>query len=170
MVDVATLVVKSGERVPEENNVTVPPPAPVTVSVVPENENPEPSVISDGEADEPVGLPRRLSALSFCNFAYVTAALIIFPVVMALLPIVSAPVLLSVASPESPTFVATPDPLPTKISPDARALVSLLLNALQSAEVTSPRLVAEALGMLNVCTPEADEIPKSVPAVPVAKV
>jgi hypothetical protein len=46
---------------------------------------------------------------------------------------------------------------------------SLLLNVDQSAELKAPLFVALAVGKLNVCVLVADEIPKSVPLVPVAK-
>ena len=99
-----------GDEVPIE--VTVPP-VPVAVSVEPENESPEPRVISEAVAPEPVGFPRSEDAPIFCNFAYVTAALLIFPVVIALLPIVNAPVFAKVRSPDTGTSVATLPALPT---------------------------------------------------------
>jgi hypothetical protein len=40
--------------------VTVPLPLPVAVRVVPEKESPAPSVIADGAAEDPVGLPTRV--------------------------------------------------------------------------------------------------------------
>jgi hypothetical protein len=43
------------------------------------------------------------------------------------------------------------------------------LNVVQSAELNAPLFAALAVGRLNVCVLVADEIPKSVPAVPVAK-
>ncbi len=58
--------------VPATIDVTVPP-DPLAVSVVPENARPEPKVISEGTAPEPVGLPKRVEAVSLWIFAYVTA-------------------------------------------------------------------------------------------------
>jgi hypothetical protein len=43
------------------------------------------------------------------------------------------------------------------------------LNVVQSAELNAPLFAADAVGRLNVCVLVADEIPKSVPDVPVAK-
>ena len=47
---------------------------------------------------------------------------------------------------------------------------SFELNVLQSVLDNAPRLVALAVGRLNVCVVPVDEIPKSVPVVPVANV
>ena len=46
----------------------------------------------------------------------------------------------------------------------------LLLNVVQSALLKAPLFVAEAVGKLKVCVEVAEEIPKSVPLVPTAKV
>ncbi len=46
----------------------------------------------------------------------------------------------------------------------------LLLNVLQSVLLKAPLFVALAVGRLNVCVDVADDILKSVPAVPVANV
>ncbi len=46
----------------------------------------------------------------------------------------------------------------------------LLLKLLQSVLLSLPGLAALATGRLKVCTPAAETMPKSVPAVPVAKV
>ena len=48
-------------------------------------------------------------------------------------------------------------------------VLNLPLNALQSAELNAPLLVALAVGRLKVCVDVAELIPKSVPLVPVAK-
>jgi hypothetical protein len=47
---------------------------------------------------------------------------------------------------------------------------TLELKVDQSAELKAPLFVAEAVGRLNVCVLVADEIPKSVPAVPCCEV
>ncbi len=56
-----------------------------------------------------------------------------------------------------------------KVVPAVMAF-SLLLKVVQSLELNNPLTVAKAVGKLNVCTDPVEDIPKSVPAVPVAKV
>jgi hypothetical protein len=64
VVAVETDVVNNGLRFPLENEVTVPPP-PVAISELPLKARPEPSVISLGDVEEPVGLPSSVLAASF---------------------------------------------------------------------------------------------------------
>lgn len=68
-----------------ETIVTVPP-LPVALNVVPENESPDPNVISDILAVPPVGFPKRVTVDACCIFAYVT---LLFPmvVVIAVVPL-----------------------------------------------------------------------------------
>lgn len=48
-------------------------------------------------------------------------------------------------------------------------VLNLPLNVVQSPELSAPLLLALAVGRLNVCVDVAELMPKSVPAVPVAK-
>jgi hypothetical protein len=48
-------------------------------------------------------------------------------------------------------------------------VLNLPLNVVQSPELSAPLLLALAVGRLKVCVEVAELMPKSVPAVPVAK-
>ena len=104
--DVETVVVKSGDKSPEENEITLA--DEVVTSDVPSSARPAPSVISCALAVDPVGLPSKVNAFTCWIFAYVTA----------LSAIVRAPLEESVASPDTVTEATLdPMPVPTKILP-----------------------------------------------------
>jgi hypothetical protein len=121
-----------------------------------------------------VELPVDFTIIVFINASRALFILIVAEFMTELLPIV-APYI-----PVKRLFVLSHVKFPLLVKVDAPEKYGilfavplppiLLLNVVQSVLLSAPLLVALAVGRLNVCVDVADEILKSVPAVPVANV